>query len=124
MTDTAVKANKGAVHLTDAEFEKTINEAGVPVFIDFYATWCGPCRQAAPIVDRLAGEFDGKILISKLDVDENPQVTQKFEIRSIPTVIVLKKVGDQITEVDRKVGFPGEEGYRQMLAKALGTEQA
>lgn len=121
MSDTAVK---GAVHLTDADLEQTLSSTGTPVFIDFFATWCGPCRQAAPIVDKLAGELDGKVLIAKLDVDENPKATERFEVRSIPTVIVLKKVGDKVTEVDRKVGFPGEDGYRQMIARALGEEQA
>jgi len=108
------------VHLTDETFVDELNKAGeMPVFIDFYATWCGPCKMAAPIVDKLAQEYAGKAVIAKLDVDENSQTTQQFGVMSIPTVVVLKKDGDKMKEVERKIGFPGEEGYKKMLDQAL-----
>lgn len=108
------------VHLTDANFMEELNKAGeMPVFIDFFAQWCGPCKMAAPVVEKLAGEYDGKAVIAKLDVDENGQTAQQFGVMSIPTVVIMKKDGEKMKEVDRKIGFPGEDGYKQMLDKAL-----
>lgn len=113
--------NTGAIHLTDADFNEKLKEAAeknMPVFIDFYAQWCGPCKMAAPIVDKLADEYQGKALIAKLDVDAN-QKAGEFGVMSIPTAVVMKKQGDKMEEIDRKIGFPGEEGYRQMIEQAL-----
>ena len=111
---------QGALHLSEDTFKQTLKDAGdQPVFIDFFAQWCGPCKMAAPIVDKLAGEYAGKAVIAKLDVDENREVAAQFGVMSIPTVVVMKKNGDQMEEVDRKIGFPGEDGYREMLDKAL-----
>jgi thioredoxin 1 len=125
MSDTATAQQaQGTLHLTDADFEKTINEAGMPVFVDFYAEWCGPCKQAAPIVDKLATEYKDKVLIAKFDVDVNPETARKLGVMSIPTVLIFNKVGDKVAEVDRKIGFPGEEGYRQMLQKVAPAEAA
>lgn len=108
------------VHLTDANFMDELNKAGdMPVFIDFFAQWCGPCKMAAPVVEKLAGEYDGKAVIAKLDVDENGQTAQQFGVMSIPTVVIMKKDGEKMKEVDRKIGFPGEDGYKQMIDKAL-----
>lgn len=108
-----------AAHWTDADFEKNVEaakEEGLPVFVDFYAEWCGPCQMAAPIVDKLAGEYAGKAHIVKVNVDENNQTAANFGVMSIPTVVMLKdgEVADQ------KVGFPGEQGYRDMLDKVIG----
>jgi thioredoxin 1 len=85
--------------LTDAEFESTIN-AGKPVFIDFWAPWCGPCRLIGPIVEELAPNYDGKAIIAKMNVDENPNVPQKFGVTSIPTLLMFKDG----KLVDRAVG--------------------
>lgn len=105
----------GAVHLSDAAFQTTLDKAGdQPVFVDFYADWCGPCKLAAPIVDKLADEYQGKVVIAKLNVDDNPESAKMFGVMSIPTVIVFKNGA----EVDRKIGFPGEQGYREMIGKA------
>ena len=76
-------------HVTDANFEETITKNKV-VFIDFWANWCGPCRALAPTITELAGEYAGKVLIGKLDVDENPAMAEKFQVFSIPTMIVFK----------------------------------
>lgn len=114
------KKQAEVVHLSDDSFMEELNKAGdKPVFIDFYAQWCGPCKMAAPVVDKLAQEYAGKAVIAKLDVDENGQTAQQFGVMSIPTVVVMKKDGEKMKEVDRKIGFPGEDGYKQMLDKAL-----
>lgn len=109
-----------ALHLTDETFQKTIDEAkksGQPVFVDFYAEWCGPCKMAAPIVDKLATEYQGKALITKVNVDETT-ISRDFGVMSIPTVVIIKD-GE---EIDRKIGFPGEAGYVEMLEGALDTK--
>lgn len=108
--------------MTDASFQAELVKAGdKPVFIDFYADWCGPCQMAAPVVEKLAGEYGGKAVISKLNVDENPQTAQQFGVMSIPTVIIMKKKDNNMDEFDRKIGFPGEAGYKKMLDEALNS---
>jgi thioredoxin 1 len=87
-------------HVTDANFEETISKNKV-VFVDFWANWCGPCRALAPTITELAGEYAGKAVIGKLDVDENPTTAEKFQVFSIPTMIVFKEG----KEVERLVGL-------------------
>ena len=107
---------KSALHLTNDNFQKTLDEAGdMPILIDFYAEWCGPCKMAAPIIEDLAGEFDGKAVIAKLDVDAQGQIAAKYGVMSIPTVIVVVN-GE---EVDRQIGFAGRDGYVAMLERAI-----
>lgn len=85
-------------HLTDAEFENVVIKSDIPVLIDFWAAWCGPCRMIAPIVDEMAGEYEGKAKICKLDVDNNTVAASKYGVRSIPTILIFKngEVVDQI----------------------------
>lgn len=78
------------VILTDATFDTEVLESGQPVLIDFWAPWCGPCRMVAPVIEALAEEYDGKVKIAKLNVDENPQISRRFNVRSIPTLLVFK----------------------------------
>ena len=110
------KKPSSAVHLTADDFKTTLNnEEGLPVFVDFYAEWCGPCKMAAPVVDKLAGVYEGKMMITKLNVDEHNQIAAENGVMSIPTVIVFKD-GE---EVDRAIGFPGEDGFIKMIDKNL-----
>ena len=79
-----------ATPVSDASFEQDVLKSDVPVLVDFWAPWCGPCRMVAQIVDEIAKEFDGKIKVFKLNTDENPNVASQFGIRSIPTLMVFK----------------------------------
>ena len=86
------------VEFTDDNFETEVLQSNIPVLIDFWAVWCGPCKMIAPIVEELSGELEGKIKIGKLDVDNNPQVATTYGIRSIPTLLIFRdgKIVDQI----------------------------
>ena len=86
------------VTLTDQNFQEEVLNSGEPVLVDFWAAWCGPCRIIAPVIEELAGEFEGRAKIAKMDVDENPQIPMNFGIRSIPTLLFFKdgKVVDQL----------------------------
>lgn len=88
-----------AASVTDADFENTVLKSAVPVLVDFWAPWCGPCRAVGPIVDELATEFSGNILVVKMNVDENPVTPTKYGIRAIPTLIIFKagEIVEQIT---------------------------
>lgn len=78
------------VTITDDNFETEVINSEIPVLIDFWAAWCGPCKMIAPIIEELAVEYDGKFKVGKLDVDENQQTAIKYGVRSIPTVLILK----------------------------------
>ena len=112
MTDSQVTH---APHFTDEEFEQTVKTSQTPVMVDFYAEWCGPCKIAAPIIDKLSAEFKDKMVIAKVDTDAFIETARAQGVMSIPTVIVYKN-GE---EVDRQIGFPGEDGYRNMIKRAL-----
>ncbi len=79
-----------ALQFTDANFGKEVLESNVPVLVDFYADWCGPCKMIAPIVAELATEYEGVFKIGKLNVDDNPETAQKYRVMSIPTLIIFK----------------------------------
>ncbi|NUM72308.1 MAG: thioredoxin [Ignavibacteriaceae bacterium] len=86
------------LEITDGNFETEVINSDKPVLIDFWAVWCGPCRMIAPVVEELAKDYDGKLKVGKLDVDNNPNTSMKYGVRSIPTLLVFKngKVVDQI----------------------------
>ena len=86
------------IAFTDATFASEVLQSATPVLVDFWAVWCGPCKMIAPIVDELAGEYEGKVKIGKLDVDENQQTAIQYGVRSIPTILIFKggKVVDTI----------------------------
>jgi thioredoxin 1 len=100
-----------AFELTDANFQETALEREGLTVIDFWAEWCGPCRMISPIVEELAQEYDGKALVGKVDVDSNPEISMKYGIRSIPTILFLKN-GEV---VDKHVGATS----KQVLASKI-----
>lgn len=77
------------VHVTDAAFEKTVLQSKLPVIVDFWAPWCGPCRMVAPILDKIAKENDSKLLVAKVNTDENAEWAMKFDVRGIPTMLFV-----------------------------------
>lgn len=77
-------------HVTDAEFGKTVLESKIPVLVDFWAAWCGPCRMIAPFVEEIARDYSGKAMVAKMDTDANPQTPMKYGIMGIPTLIIFK----------------------------------
>ncbi len=102
------------VHITDAQFEDTIKNNKI-VFLDFWAGWCGPCRALAPTVEEIAKEYNGRVFVGKLDVDENPKTAERFGIYSIPTMIVFKNGN----EVERLIGLCPKKNIDALLAKHL-----
>ncbi len=102
---------------TDGNFDADVLKSDKPVMVDFWATWCGPCQMAGPIVDELADDYNAKIKIGKLNVDENQATSQKYNVMSIPTVILFKDG----KEVGRKVGFAGRPMYEALLKSAVAS---
>lgn len=105
-----------ALELTDSNFEELALKSDKPVMVDFWAEWCGPCRMVGPVVEELAKEYDGKAVVGKVNVDNNPQVATKYGIRSIPTILFLKN-GEV---VDRSVGAVPKSQLSQKLEGQLG----
>jgi thioredoxin 1 len=103
------------VEITDSNFEEIL-KSDQPVLVDFWAEWCGPCKMIGPLVEELAGDYDGKAVIGKVNVDENPNMSAKFGIRSIPTLLVFK--GGEI--VDKQIGAVP----KQVLADKIDAQMA
>jgi thioredoxin 1 len=104
-----------AMALKDADYATEIEKATSPVLVDFWATWCGPCRTMGPVIDTVAKEYEGKVKVMKCNVDENPMTPAKFGIRSIPTLLLFNK-GEV---VDRLVGAVPKAQVDSLLAKVL-----
>jgi thioredoxin 1 len=89
-----------AVEITDANFEEIVLNSSIPVLVDFWAEWCGPCRMVGPVVDELHKEYEGRAIVGKVNVDENPGISAKFGVRNIPTILFIK--GGEVA--DKSVG--------------------
>jgi thioredoxin 1 len=101
--------------VTDGNFEQTVIKSATPVLVDFWAEWCGPCRRIAPAVDALAIELEGKLVVGKLNVDENPNVPTQFRVLGIPTLLLFK--GGQV--VESVVGLVAKDELKRMISAHL-----
>jgi len=101
--------------VTDASFDQEVMKSGVPVLVDFWAPWCGPCRMVAPVVEKIADRYNGQVKVVKLNTDENPNVAKQYGIRSIPTLMIFK--GGQ--QVDMVVGAVPESTLSLTIDKHL-----
>jgi thioredoxin 1 len=103
------------VHVTDTAFEKTVLQSNMPVVVDFWAPWCGPCRMVAPTLEKLAKEYSGELLIAKVNTDENPEWMMKYGIQGIPTMLFV--AGGKI--IHRQVGALPEPMLRDIVAQFI-----
>ncbi|MAX26411.1 MAG: thioredoxin [Phycisphaeraceae bacterium JB051] len=109
-------ASEAVLQITDDNFEQEVMNSDVPVLVDFWAEWCMPCRMLGPVIDEIAAEFEGKAKVGKVDTDANREVSLKFEISAIPTVLLIKD--GQI--VQKFVGVNGKQEYVDALNNAIG----
>ncbi len=107
--------NTEPIHVTDGDFDEVVSKHTLAL-IDFWASWCGPCQALAPVIGELAREYSGRVFVGKLDVDENPKTAERFQVFSIPTVLLMK----DRREVDRIVGCVPKKYIEDALEKHLG----
>ncbi len=110
-------ASTNIKHVTDASFDIDVLKAGTPVLVDYWAEWCGPCKMIAPIVEELAGEYEGKLAVRKLDVDENGGIAARYSIMSIPTLGIFR--AGQL--IERIVGYMPKEQLKKRIDSVLAS---
>jgi thioredoxin 1 len=108
------------IHVTDAAFEQAVLKSKTPVIVDFWAPWCGPCRAVAPILESLAAEYDGKVIVAKVNTDDNPEWAQKYGVQGIPTMLFVRDG----KLVERIVGAGPYPMIKSKLEKMLATVAA
>tara|TARA_B100001105_G_C22242686_1_gene378955 strand:- start:280 stop:606 length:327 start_codon:yes stop_codon:yes gene_type:complete len=106
---------ENVMEFNDQNFDSDVLKAEMPVLVDFWAVWCGPCKAIAPIVEEVANDYSGKVRVGKMDVDSNNQVAMRYGIRSIPTLLLFS--GGEV--VDQVIGNVGKESIESMLSKAI-----
>jgi thioredoxin 1 len=111
-------AGQNTLTFTDASFDQDVLQSNVPVLVDFWAEWCGPCRQMAPTIDTIAQEYSGKVKVGKLDVDANGNTAMRYNIRGIPTLLLFK--GGHV--VEQRVGAIGKNEVQKMLDSHVAAE--
>ncbi len=108
------------VHVTDAAFEKAVLQSNIPVIVDFWAPWCGPCRMVAPILEKIANEYSGKLMVAKVNTDENPEWATRYGVQGIPTMLFV--ANGKI--VHRQVGALPEAMLRDVLEQFMEVVQS
>jgi thioredoxin 1 len=103
------------IEVSDANFDNEVAKSATPVFVDFWAPWCGPCRSVAPIVEELANQYQGKVKVAKINVDDSPEVAQKFMVTSIPTFILFKNG----QAADRTLGAMPKGQFQQFIDRNI-----
>lgn len=108
------------IHVSDSDFEKMVLKSTIPVVVDFWAPWCGPCKMIAPVLEKLAKELDGKLIIAKVNTDENQTYAQQYGVQGIPTLLFVAngKV------LHRQVGFGGEANLRTQVTEFVAVTQS
>lgn len=104
------------IEITKGNFEAEVRDSEVPVVLDFWAPWCGPCKSITPILEKLSEEYDGKVKVGKVNIDEQPDLAAAFRVRSIPTIVGV--IDGEVQ--DNSVGFRGEQPLREMFDKLSG----
>jgi thioredoxin 1 len=108
-------ATENVQTFTDGNFDDSVLKSGAPVLVDFWAEWCGPCKRLSPTVDALATEYAGKVTVGKLNVDENPKVSFKYQVRGIPTLLLFK--GGEV--VESLIGLAQKDDLKKVLDKHI-----
>ncbi len=103
------------VIVSDTDFDEKVLKSANPVLVDFFATWCGPCRMAEPVLEELSDEYKDKVVVAKVDVDQNHNTAAKYDVMSIPTTILIKDG----KELGRQIGFAGKQAFEDLIKKAL-----
>ena len=111
--------SKEPLHVTDATFEKEVLESDIPALVDFWAPWCGPCLMVAPVIKELAAEFDGRMVVAKLNTDENSETAIKYGIMSIPSMIIFKDG----QEAERMIGARPKQALAEALESFLSSAE-
>jgi len=112
-----VEVAMATFNVTDSDFDTQVLKNNLPVLVDFWATWCGPCKLAEPVLEELSEEYKDKVLVAKLDVDQNPTQSQKYGVMSIPTTILFKNG----QEIGRQSGFAGKDNFEELIKKGVSS---